>query len=67
MEYFYISQDKRYKNPPSIVNFYDRFYPNLFCVEQEHRIPDKNVVYIGIDGLIGCILRQSSTKVEKFN
>ena len=45
MEYFYICQDKRYKNPPRIQNFYDQYYPNLFCPEHHDKIKDKNVVY----------------------
>lgn len=45
MEYFYISQDKRFVHAPYIKNFYDRYQPNLFCPEHIHRIPDKNVVY----------------------
>lgn len=45
MELFLIKQDKRYRNPPVINNFFDRFYPNLFCPEECYRIPDKNLVY----------------------
>lgn len=45
MEYFYISQDKRYRNAPEINHFYDRYYPNLFNPTESYRIPEKNVVY----------------------
>lgn len=45
MEYFYISQDKRYRNGPEVSHFYDKYYPNLFTPKECHRIPDKNVVY----------------------
>ena len=45
MEFFLIGQDRRYKNPPVLYDFVQRFYPNLFCPEECRRIPDKNVVY----------------------
>lgn len=45
MEYFYISQDKRYRNSPEIYHFYDKYYPNLFTPEGFHQIPDKNIIY----------------------
>lgn len=45
MEYFLISQDKRYRNPPVINHFFDRFQPNLFYPGGSDHIPEKNIVY----------------------
>lgn len=45
MEYFYISQDKRYIKAPYIEDFYSSYSPNLFCPEHSDRLRDKNVVY----------------------
>lgn len=44
-EYFLISQDKRYRNTPVIGQFFERYYPNLFCPKECSKIPDRNVVY----------------------
>lgn len=45
MEYFFISQDRKYKNTPAIQDFYEHFSPNLFCLESGGRIPERNIVY----------------------
>ncbi len=68
---FYICQDKRYKNPPRIQNFYDQYYPNLFCPEHHDKIKDKNVVYANsrqpvefIDLISGPVLLVSGSNVS---
>ncbi len=45
MDYFWIRQDKRYRQFPEIQGFYTTFMRKYFVEDNASRIPDKNVVY----------------------